>query len=340
MIAIATLIALASTAAPPISPCPCIDEYMQFRQRFHRPPAGSTAVFFQRCTAFCANAAAIAAHNADPGSTYTAELKPLHDLPEPERVAALRFGYGGPRDRAHDARTPPLTDLGTDAAEWYLADRVTDVRNQQSCGDCWAESATAVLESALAQQSRELRQLSVQQAAECTPQERNKGCEGGWPIDALRYAQANGGLCLEKDYPTVIGDGADRNCSAKLVANCTVPLPIAGVYAVPKGNETHLLYAAQRDVVSVAIDASGSGFYAFAGGVYNGVFNGAADCSKTALDHAVVVTGFGEYARTGEPYWLVRNSWGATTFGMSGNIFFLRGTNTCGIAQDAAYVLI
>ena len=257
----------------------------------------------------------------------------------------LPKGYRpGPRDRSGDKLATmgdfPSTTTTPDSLNWFLQSRVTDVRNQGQCGDCWAESATAVLESLYEQQSGKLTQLSVQQAAECTGPEYNRGCGGGWPVDVFWYVKNSSlGLCSEVAYPTEIGDGTDRNCNATLAKQCNIPLNITKILSVPQDDEAILLKALQGDVVSVAIDASGMGFYSYFDGVYDGTFNGQPDCTTTALDHAVVATGYGTYLDGNIPFYIVRNSWGVTGWGgLNGYVLFRRGNNTCGIAHDATFV--
>lgn len=328
---------LAAAAEPP--ECPCPDEYKAFRVTHNRGEHNET-----RCHAFCRNLALINDHNARKDSTYLAAIRPYHDLPEPERLARVGvpcYKAGG-RDRAADEPYAGQADLGVTEVDWRMQDHETPIRNQAQCGDCWAESATALVEAVYAMDygnfnHGDITHLSVQQLAECTPQFLNKGCGGGWPIDALRYIANRSSVCTEAGYPTVIGDGLDRNCNQTLVDACSRAVNLGKVTAIPKGNETGLYTAAQRGLVSVAIDASGSGFGAFASGVYNGVFNGTADCNGNYLDHAVVVTGMAVYRTSGVPFYIVRNSWD-TTFGMDGYLFMQRGINTCGIANDAVHV--
>jgi len=334
--------------------CPHV-EYHNFLETFDRPPPFSASEYNTRCAAFVQNVALINDHNARPDSTYTAALNAMHDLPEAQRIAALHNGYKHrSEDPQHHGRSLPSLNssfrkgsshrLADDIPErnWWTQGRVTVVRNQGNCGDCWAESATAVVESLYAQKTGQLVQLSVQQVAECTPQYTNQGCNGGWPIDALRYVQQNGGLCPESVYPTTIGDGVDVECNVTLAtsAQCKFPFNITEVIGIAMGDEAALEQAATTDVVSVAMDASGRGWNSYSTGVYNGVFNGTVDCSNESMDHAIVVTGYGTQDSNNLPFYVVRNSWGDTQWGnMQGYILISRGNNTCGIAQDAVYIV-
>lgn len=314
------------------SQCPCVNEYLKFTEDFHKTPTR------HGCNYFCYNLNMINAHNTNPSSRYKMEVKWFHDELKPKRPPCYTPNF---RDKSGDTFiTDDDISLPTvKHSNWFEQGRVTDIRNQGQCGDCWAESAVGVLESLYEQQYGKLVQLSVQQAAECTPQESGFGCEGGWPINVLRYVKnVSGGICTEKQYPTLIGDGVDRACNVTLSKLCNNPVTVDRILSVPTGNETVLQRVSGQDVVSVAIDASGAGFMAYSEGVYDGMINGLPDCSRTSLDHAVVVVGMGERL-DGTPYYLVRNSWGDTQWGkMGGYILMLRGNNTCGIAQDAVVV--
>lgn len=332
------VLALTTVLVAAVTSCPCREAYEVFRVEFVRPKVD----YETRCATFCRNAERINDHNARADSTYTAAVRWYHDLPDTSAVFAK--GLKPPRGKAEPTATGPAPHspwvVTGDSRDWWAQNQVTDVRNQEQCGDCWAESAAAVVEAAYADQTGTVAQMSVQQLAECTPQEYNRGCGGGWPADALEYVRAHGGMCLERDYPTAIGDGTDRPCNETLAYECAKRVRITDVVKVASGDEQHLFAALTRGVVSVAIDASGQGFGAYASGVYNGMFNGSADCTQTALDHAVLATGYGLERGTNIPYYSVKNSWGATTWGnLGGYILFQRGLNTCGIATNAAYVV-
>mmetsp|Transcript_147923 Transcript_147923/g.474955 ORF Transcript_147923/g.474955 Transcript_147923/m.474955 type:complete len:122 (+) Transcript_147923:471-836(+) len=67
--------------------------------------------------------------------------------------------------------------------EWdwrtVLPSVVSPVKNQGSCGSCWAFAATSVLESAVALATGTLIELSPQQIASCTPNPQECGGSGG-----------------------------------------------------------------------------------------------------------------------------------------------------------------
>ena len=68
---------------------------------------------------------------------------------------------------------------------------------------------------------------------------------------------------------------------------------------------------------AVYVDAS---WYAYKGGIYN------APCTNEAVNHAVVVVGYGIDSTTTEEYWILRNSWG-TTWGLNGHLYLKHDKN-------------
>ena len=65
------------------------------------------------------------------------------------------------------------------------------MKNQGSCGSCWAFAATGVMESWSLINDKDV-DLSEQQLVDCTLFKGNFGCRGGWPQNALDYVKASG----------------------------------------------------------------------------------------------------------------------------------------------------
>ena len=58
--------------------------------------------------------------------------------------------------------------VGATAVDWTAQGKVTAVRNQGSCGSCWAFSAAAAIEAAYLLKSGTTLDLSEQQLVDCT----------------------------------------------------------------------------------------------------------------------------------------------------------------------------
>jgi len=100
---------------------------------------------------------------------------------------------------------------------------------------------------------------------------------------------------------------------------------------VPANDEASLENAvATKGPVSVAINVVFD-FQFYSSGVYD-----SSSCSSDPqqLNHGVVVVGFDNTAS--KPFWIVRNSWGAS-WGEQGYIRMAKGKNLCGIADNASY---
>ncbi|KAG6401994.1 hypothetical protein SASPL_138862 [Salvia splendens] len=240
------------------------------------------------------------------------------------KVGHNRMFQGAPRanrsfmyEDVHDVPT---------SVDWRKKGAVTAVKDQGSCGSCWAFSTIVAVEGINYIKTKKLVSLSEQELVDCDIEE-NQGCNGGLMEAAFDFIQKNGGLTTESIYPYTAKDG---QCDKKK-ANAPV-VAIDGHENVPVNNEDALLKAVVNQPVSVAIEAGGPDFQFYSEGVYAG------ECG-TDLDHGVAIVGYGT-TLDGTKYWIVRNSWGAD-WGEKGYVRMQRGIakkhGRCGIAMEASY---
>ena len=84
---------------------------------------------------------------------------------------------------------------------------VSPVKDQGSCGSCWAFSSAESLEGQLGLNGHRIN-VSAQNFVDCVAAD--AGCGGGWMDDALAYAEKTG-VEPAKKYPYT---GSDQSCQA------------------------------------------------------------------------------------------------------------------------------
>ncbi|KAG6516447.1 ervatamin-B-like [Zingiber officinale] len=244
-----------------------------------------------------------------------AEFRAIYSRPMENRTRATAFRHAGV--------TPPSS------VDWRQKGAVNAVKNQGQCGSCWSFSAVASIEGINQITTGNLLSLSEQELIDCDYS--NTGCDGGFVEYAFQFVVSNGGITTEANYPYY---GLQYNCDYTALSSNAVS--ILGYEDVPRCDEQSLMKAVAIQPVSVAIEASGSDFQLYTGGIYNG------PCG-TNLDHAVNIVGYGTDDSTGTDYWIVRNSWGAT-WGDQGYILMAKDVSdpqgTCGIALQPSYPIM
>lgn len=219
-----------------------------------------------------------------------------------------------------------------DSVDWTLVDgRVSEVKNQGSCGSCWAFATTGLLEGQVGPKlNRSLVSLSEQSLVDCSTS--NHGCKGGTAKDALEdVANIMGGIQNAGSYEYQARQGSCELEKRSLIfAAGTVP--VKGGILLPEGDEDKLKEVVGKfGPVAVSIDASSFRFHHYNAGIYYNV-----NCHKKReqLDHAVLVVGYSSDPVYGD-YWIVKNSW-SEGWGEKGFIRMARNRgNHCGIATAA-----
>ncbi|KAK6174809.1 hypothetical protein SNE40_013386 [Patella caerulea] len=248
---------------------------------------------------------------------------------------------GGPASQVHGSiKAAPVTweqqrsaDTLPDQFDWRNVEGsnyVSPVRNQESCGSCFAFASMAMNEARVRIMTNNSQQyvFSPQDIVECS--EYSQGCEGGFPyLIGGKYAE-DFGLVEESCNPYT---GKDGECSTK--PGCTRHYStgyqyIGGFYGAC--NEALMRMAVFKNgPVAVGFNVT-EDFFHYKSGIYH--HTGLDDRYNPfeVTNHAVLVVGYGE--DNGEKFWIVKNSWGGD-WGEQGYFRIRRGTDELGIESMA-----
>lgn len=239
------------------------------------------------------------------------------DLTEEEFVSTF-LGSVMPEEVRANAEVMDIAPLpeGLKASKDWSGILTTPVKNQGSCGSCWAFSATEQIESDAIRTLGQTWVLAPQQIVSCDST--SYGCNGGWTEHAYDYVNKAGGLAQEKDYPyTAPPTGRCNANSSKFVVGVTK-------YTTIRGESNMASYVTSTGPLSICLDASSWSTYT--GGIMS-------TCGRQ-VNHCVQAVGVDTSS-----YWKVRNSWGVT-WGENGYIRLAYGQNTCNLTSDPTWVTV
>ena len=176
---------------------------------------------------------------------------------------------------------------------------MTGVRNQNSCGSCWAFASVGVLEGVVQMNNGPSSNLSEQYLVSCNQD--GWGCSGGWWAHDYHISKWGSnsnqpGSVSEVDMPYSSSDG-----TCKTISQHTYLLSNWRSAGNEKLESVDTIKAAiyQYGPVAAAVCASGS-FQSYTGGVYT-----KDECNQ--VNHAIILTGWDDATQS----WVLRNSWGS-----------------------------
>ncbi|KAH9416961.1 hypothetical protein DERP_011690 [Dermatophagoides pteronyssinus] len=212
--------------------------------------------------------------------------------------------------------------------DWRDRNVVTPVKNQGSCGSCWAFATAASIESAYLINNRNNSiDLSEQELVSCA---KPNGCQGGTSSMAFDFVRRYG-LTSEQIMPY-----RARSSSCRRLPSSVVDIRN---YCV----RSKLRYTSGSRIENLNDDDIQNALVTF-GPLYIGVNadrlsrnyrGGIVDdrsCPKQ-INHAVVLVGYTPAA------WILKNTWGRS-WGERGYFRLARRQNICGVNTEIAYPII
>ena len=212
-----------------------------------------------------------------------------------------------------------------DSYDWRENGRVSEVKDQLSCGSCYAFATCGNLEGLYASNKGVIKTFSEQFLVDCDTGD--SGCNGGLMQFTFNWLK-NNGIMFESDYPYTGEKGTCKSDISKYADITITGYEKLGnwwtVYScVDESKVKEYLY--KTGPLAISLNANPLFDYV------SGVLDVSSDeCSKDGINHAVTLVGYGNDSTTGLDYWIIKNSWGKD-WGENGYFRIRRGTGCCGV---------
>ena len=257
-------------------------------------------------------------------SLYRTGITKFSDLTKQEFAKIyLNLNYDALAMSNFDPTIVKVSNAAPDAWDWRDYGRVSPVKDQASCGSCWAFSTIANLEGLYYAKKGVMKTFSEQMLVDCDTSD--SGCNGGLMEYAFSWLKKNGGIMTDTDYPY---KGVKQTCKSD--KSKYVDMSVTGYKKLGSSYSTwspvdedevkEFLY--ETGPLAVALNADPLQTYS------SGILDvTSTKCPTSGINHAVTLVGYGTAS---VDYWIVKNSWG-TSWGEKGYFRIRRGNGTCGI---------
>tara|TARA_B110000285_G_scaffold157237_1_gene175418 strand:+ start:2267 stop:3187 length:921 start_codon:yes stop_codon:yes gene_type:complete len=220
------------------------------------------------------------------------------------------------KHKLYSNKYPPM-----DLRNYHSKSYVTPVKDQDTCGGCFAFASATVLEY-WSKKNGNPKSLSAQNLIDCTSAygQPDEGCEGGLMEYVFEYAKKHP-VDLDVHYPFI---GIPKRCPNRLWTHVSVSDYKVLMIDENRKAEQQIPYILHHfGPISIGIDSTTMEGYK--GGIFT------ADMCSNDIDHAVTIIGYTNDA------WIIKNSWGPE-WGVNGYLYLERGKNACGVAEYMVYI--
>ncbi len=193
--------------------------------------------------------------------------------------------------------------------DWREHGGVTPVKNQGSCGSCWAFSTVGTVESAIRIYGGSTANISEQHLVSCNRE--GMGCNGGWAAFQYYHTMTDQcgdiGTVNESCFPYQGVTGTCTNCCSRLHELLDWGY-IAG-YSVPS-NTAMKNYIYNYGPIFAAVDTTNWNLLSYVGGE---VQEEGRENVLGAVNHGIVIVGWDDdFYGSGKGCWIIKNSWGTS----------------------------
>ncbi|XGW01744.1 hypothetical protein V3C99_014111 [Haemonchus contortus] len=251
-------------------------------------------------------------------------------------------------DDIEDAAIPDSFDART---QWPQCPSIRSIRDQSSCGSCWAFGAAEAMTDriCIASNGKEQFTISADDILSCCGIVCGNGCEGGYPLQAwkfwVKHGVVTGGNYTSKagckPYPFPPCEHHNnathyKPCPSDLEPTNSCQHSCQAGYTTSYTDDKHFgatAYAVSKKVTDIQKEIMTNGpvevsynvyedFEHYTGGIY------VHTAGALLGGHAVKMIGWG--TENGTPYWICSNSWNSD-WGENGFFRIIRGLDECGI---------